>query len=277
MALFGVNNTVDIHQEENVSAEKIDTLYIATSSADVEVRTITGSEIEILLEGKMSENLAENYNFKIIQKENRLEVSFKTKQSTGFQLGVTITNIKLKLSIPKKIYEDLQIETSSGSIHLTDISAKMLTSISSSGSQTISGMEVDKRLFVKSSSGSINANENKAGQARIRASSGKIMLRGLVSNDTKLETSSGSIYYDNESVNGYLDCKASSGKVNIQLAESPASLYVEGRANSGRVRVQLSELAFKENSDHRIVASRGTGENRINARTSSGSITVNER
>lgn len=276
MALFGLNNTVDVHQQEKVNAENIEILNIVTSSAAVEVVPATGDEIEVLLDGKMSEKLIDNYSFKIIQKANRLEISFKTNHSNGFHFGITYIDIKLKVSIPEKIYEDIQVRTSSGGITINDVKSKTLTSTSSSGSQTITGVQVNQQLFSKASSGSIIAKENNAGKALLSASSGKIVLRELACSQTKLETSSGSIYYHNESLNGDLDCKASSGKVDINIVKMPESLSLECGASSGKVNVRVNGLDFKEKANHRAAASRGTGENSIYARTSSGSITVQE-
>lgn len=277
MVAFGlIKNKVDIHQQETVNAEQIDTISISTSSADIEVLPVAGEEIGIFLDGEMSENLAERYEFKILQKANRLDISFKTNnQSVGFQFGVSISNVKLKVTLPEKNYEDIQAGTSSGDIIINKLESKSLTSTSSSGSQTISGLKIENRLFVKASSGDIVANGNDVGKAMVRASSGGIKLRGLVCNDAKLETSSGYILYHNDTISGILECKASSGDVDIHVDQLPESLSLECKANSGDVNVQINGLEYKEKSDHRALACRETGENSIDARTSSGDITVN--
>ncbi|WP_404456318.1 DUF4097 domain-containing protein [Virgibacillus necropolis] len=279
MVAFGLKKSmVDIHQQETVNAEQIDTISISTSSADIEVLPVAGDDIGVFLDGKMSENLAEKYEFKILQQANRLDISFKSNnQSVSFHFGIniSISDVKLKVTLPEKNYEDIQTGTSSGDIRINKLASKSLTSTSSSGSQTISGLKIENRLFVKTSSGDIIANGNDAGKAMLRASSGEIKLRGFVCNDVRLDASSGDIFYHNDTISGNLECKASSGDVDIHVDELPESISLECRANSGDVNVRVDGLEFKERSDHRASASRGTGESSINARTSSGDIKVN--
>lgn len=276
MAAFNLTKkTVEIDQQESVHSDKIDTVSISTSSVDVEVLPVDGDDIGIFLKGEMSENLAEKYEFKILQKVNTLEISFKTNnRSIGFQVGASFTNMRLKVTLPEKTYKDIQVSTSSGKIAINRLTSTLLTSTSSSGSQTISGLKIEHRLFVKASSGDLITNGNVAGKAILHTSSGEINLRGLTCEDTKLETSSGDISYHNDFLNGYLDCKASSGDVDIHVDQLPDSVSIVCNASSGDVTVRNEGLQFKEKTDHRAVAIRGTGDNCINVKASSGDITV---
>lgn len=274
VALFGLSkDRVEIHQQETVNGEQIDSLIISTSSANIEVLSVKGRDIGILLDGEMSENLAENYEFKIVQKSNRLDISFKANND-GFQFGSSYSNINLQVTLPEKMYQDIQVGSSSGEIEINRLTSKSLTSTSSSGSQVISGLKVKNRLFVKASSGDIVANGNDAGLAMMRASSGGVNLRGLDCDDVKLETSSGDVVYHNDTICGKLDCKASSGDVDIHIDQLPNSLNLDCKANSGDVKVRVDGIQFKEKTDHRVVASLGTGENSVYARTSSGDIVI---
>ncbi|MFZ3579273.1 DUF4097 family beta strand repeat-containing protein [Virgibacillus sp. DJP39] len=276
MAAFGLRkNTVEINQKETVIGEQIDTLVVSTSSADVEVETGAGEDIIILLTGEISEKLAEDYEFKVSQRGNSLDISFnKKKKDVGLQFKASYSDVKLQITLPEKTYNDLQIRTSSGEIILSKLVSKTVTSSSSSGSQLISDLSVSNKLFIKSSSGDIVVKGNNAGNAKLVASSGSIKSKELVSNEAIMETSSGDIVYNSYAINGNLDFKASSGNVDIQFDQVPETLSLECRANSGDVNVRIDDLEIKEKNDHNVVATLGLGKNNIKARTSSGDITI---
>ncbi|ASK61931.1 hypothetical protein CFK37_07040 [Virgibacillus phasianinus] len=276
MALFGLNkNAVQIDQKELVRGELIESLNISTSSADIELLSGNNNEIGILLQGEMSEKLAEDYEFKINQKMNRLDISFKTNnRSSGFQFGSSYSDVKLQITLPEKVYNDVQVQTSSGDITINNVYAGTLSSRSSSGDQTISGLKIRERLFVKSSSGDIEAKDSYAGGAKFHASSGSIKLKEIVCNETTLETSSGDAVYQNETISGSLTCKASSGDVTVHVDQLPESIGMECRANSGGIKVNIDGLEVKEKTDHLLIASKGTEGSKVHCRTSSGDIKV---
>ncbi|MDM5153139.1 DUF4097 family beta strand repeat-containing protein [Bacillus sp. DX1.1] len=307
--LGGAFNDTEIHKKETVASEKIDDIQVEAPAADVEIVPTDLKEIEVSLDGSVSKNVEDKYKFTVKETNNKLNVEFVTDDSLfGLQLG-TVTDVKLQIKIPKKMYENIQattssgdavargletkeltMKTSSGDLSLIDskinnkltattssgdavtrgIEARELTMKASSGDLSLLDSKIDDKLTAKTSSGAIESKKNDIEMADFNTSSGKIQVDGLRSKNVVFKTSSGNIEYNDSNLKGDVECSTSSGDISMRFETLPDSLKVDFDGSSGKADVNVDGLSYEEKSKNTLIGVKGSGENNIKVRTSSG-------
>jgi DUF4097 and DUF4098 domain-containing protein YvlB len=210
----------------------------------------------------------------------------------------------------KFICRKINIESSSGSIEVNNITAEMVSIKASSGrinagnvegdvsAETSSGYiqfdQINGSLTANTSSGSIKS-ELVSGNVNIRTKSGEINL-GNIGGNVSAETSSGAIKMDMvngniivaETSSGSIHCSVGENMENISLTSSSGGITLNipqnisssfsSRTSSGGLSTPFSEKLFIPVSDRDSVQGIIGGDNptkNINIKTNSGSIRVN--
>ncbi|MCX2827708.1 hypothetical protein COM13_14395 [Bacillus pseudomycoides] len=271
MTVFGVAfNKTEIHKKETVAVEKIDEIEIKTSAADVEIITVDSKDIEVLLDGEISKELVDEYKFDVKKENNRLNIKFSKNQNyVGWGIG-TAADVNLQVKVPKKIYDTVKVTTSSGDFVVKEIETKVAEINTSSGDVSLSHSKVNEKLTAKTSSGKIKTDKSEIEVAKLNTRSGKIRVEGLHSKELAANTSSGDIEYNDRSLRGEVECNTSSGDVKMQFDTFPESLRVEFDGSSGKADINVAGLLYEEKSKNQLVGVKGTGENKVKVKTSSG-------
>ncbi|MFC4557834.1 DUF4097 family beta strand repeat-containing protein [Virgibacillus kekensis] len=295
MSLFSLSSKMkSVYQREVINGTDVDSVRVSTV-ADVQLACSGADEVEVLLEGEISERIADDMEFTVEQKGSFLEINVELKKI--FFISVTITDLKLHISLPEKVYNDVTIKSSSGDSIINNIASKTFTGISSSGRQILTGLTVSDQLIVKGSSGDIILNNNNAGLLMAWVSSGSINSKELSCMNNNLDATSGEIHLYNEVLEGNTECKVSSGNIRVQSESFEGNLdiratsgnvdifskkfaddlQVDCHKTSGRCSVNVEGLTIKENSKNRFAGLRGkAGGSRIKADTTSGNVTIAE-
>ncbi|WJE53564.1 DUF4097 family beta strand repeat-containing protein [Bacillus cereus] len=273
LKVFGLSsNNTEIHKKETVASENINEIEINTSAADVELVPTDLNEIEILLDGNIKENIKDKYTFKVNEKNNKLNIDFLTNDnSLGLHLG-SISDMKLKVNLPKKGYENIKVKTTSGQIIAEGIEGKILTMEATSGNISTIESKIKKELTAETSSGTIKINKSEAGIVNFKTSSGKIDSNNLVSKNANFEDISGEIKYNNKTLKGDIAFQTSNGDVKINFDKVPTSFKVGFEGNSGKADIDVEGLLYEDKSKNKAIAIKGDGENKIKVRTSSGDL-----
>lgn len=271
MTVFGVAfNKTEIHKKETVAVEKIDEIEIKTSAADVEIITVDSKDIEVLLDGEISKELVDEYKFDVKKENNRLNIKFSKNQNyVGWGIG-TAADVNLQVKVPKEIYDTVKVTTSSGDFVAKEIETKVAEINTSSGDVSLSHSKVNEKLTAKTSSGKIKTDKSEIEVAKLKTRSGKIRVEGLHSKELAANTSSGDIEYNDRSLRGEVECNTSSGDVKMQFDTFPESLRVEFDGSSGKADINVAGLLYEEKSKNQLVGVKGTGENKVKVKTSSG-------
>ncbi|MBY0598115.1 DUF4097 family beta strand repeat-containing protein [Bacillus bingmayongensis] len=272
MTVFGLAfNKTEIHKKETVTGEKINEIEVKTSAADVEIVTVDSKDIEVLLDGDISEELVDKYKFEVKEEKNRLNVKFsKGINSVGWGIGTTTVGVKLQVKVPKKLYENVKVITSSGDLVAKEIETKTAELNTSSGDVSLLHAKVNGKLTAETSSGAIETDKSEIEVAKLKTSSGKISVDGLHAKESIFTTSSGDIEYNDRSLQGEIECKTSSGDVEMKFDDIPESLKVEFDGSSGKADLDITGLLYKEKSKNKLIGVKGTGENKVKVKTSSG-------
>ncbi|MEN1938435.1 DUF4097 family beta strand repeat-containing protein [Paenibacillus sp. 102] len=263
-------NTTEIHKKETLAGEKITEIEVKTSAADVEIVAVDSKDIEVLLDGDISKELVDKYKFEVKEESNRLNVKFsKNRDSIGWGIGTT-AEVKLQVKVPKKLYENVKVTTSSGDFVVKGIETKTADIDTSSGNVSLSHSKINGKLIAKTSSGKIETDKSEIEVAKLETSSGEIRVEDLHSKELAAKTSSGDIEYNDRSLQGEVDCTTSSGDVKMQFDTLPESLRVEFDGSSGKADVNVAGLLYEEKSKNKLIGVKGAGENKVKVKTSSG-------
>ncbi|KEK24445.1 DUF4097 family beta strand repeat-containing protein [Bacillus gaemokensis] len=271
MTVFGLAfNKTEIHKKETLAGEKINEIEVKTSAADVEIVTVDSKDIEVLLDGDISKELVDKYKFEVKEENNRLNIKFsKNRNSVDLEIGTT-AGVKLQVKVPKQLYENVKVITSSGDFVAKEIEAKTVNINTSSGDISLLQFNINEKLTAKTSSGAIETNKSKVKVANLETSSGKIRVDGLHARESAFTTSSGDIEYNTRSLQGEIECHTSSGDVKMKIDTLPESLKVEFDGGSGKADLDIAGLLYEEKSKNKLIGVKGTGENKMKVKTSSG-------
>ena len=257
----------------------------------------------------VSTRIADNFKLDVNKINNTLNITVAKKKLTFVLFGFIIDQSKLYVTVPKRLYENLSVETSSGSIESDGLTANTITFNASSGSVKVKNLETHGKCSIRTSSGSIRASFLKSDSSivlqassgsvkvedieskafSVRATSGSLNVRDITTELAALQTTSGSILaYDiignltadassgsikltNKDLIGEWGLRTSSGSVSVKLLV-PNSIFVKFKGSSGSGRVDIEKVEYQMKSDHAFIGQIGSGENKLNVHTSSGSF-----
>lgn len=282
-------NKVQLSKAEEVDAANIKQIKVKSSSADVKVTRYDGDDIMILLSGNVNKKVEKKFPLQIQQHDSILNISFEMEENVvGFVIG-DVQGATLEVKVPIKIFDLLELTTSSGNITASDLTATntkvesssgdiqfdglegdLLAINNTSGNQKVSNSKTSQVLTLRSSSGNLEINDVITSSTDIKTSSGNIIVKESQSEEMKLRSSSGDITYDKTKLAGNIDCKTESGEVKVKVEEAPTSLKVDFVGDSGEAKIQLKDVLYEDKTDHSLIGVKGDEEFLIKVRTGSG-------
>ncbi|MBM7663481.1 lia operon protein LiaG [Bacillus mesophilus] len=264
--------TVKLHEESEINNSNIKNIKVNVSSSDIQLTPSESENIKVTLDGRVSEKVLDRYQFNVEENGESLHVNLDLE--LFFSIGVSIADLTVMIEVPDKHYKSIVLESSSGDIHVNQLTADELDTQSSSGDIHIDKVESKQSFILESSSGSIEVLNSTAPSFTASASSGDISFREIHGN-IAVNTSSGEIKLDNEKVAGDFIAEASSGDVTVNYKESPTSLLIDFEGSSGDGDVSLENVNYEEKADDLIVGKIGDGKYTVKVRVSSGDFKLN--
>jgi lia operon protein LiaG len=245
--------TYNVHDNVVVQNSDISSIEINISSADLMLHPSGENEIIVEMNGKISKKLKKKLKLDVQESGNKLTIGLLGEEQIKLNIGVLIVDTRVEVFLPQKIYDSLNIKTSSGDMEIQDFKAK--------------------ETILKTSSGSLMIRDFHGKEHHFQSSSGEIILEN-VTGDITAESSSGDISIQLENETGDIDAKTSSGDVTIEYRDQPASLNLDFKGSSGDGEILIDGVKFEENSEHKIRGTIGSGDYKLNVRTSSGDFVL---
>jgi lia operon protein LiaG len=246
-------DTYNVHDKTVVNNVDITKIEIDLSSSDVTFNSTDSDDITVEMNGKISKNLKKKLKLDVKEKGETLKIGLTGEDQIKFNIGVLIVDTNVEVFLPQKVYESIQIDTSSGDILIQDLKAK-------------------ETLF-ETSSGDIIARNLYTEVNRFHSSSGDMELSN-VTGDIRAESSSGDMIIDFVHANGNIDAKTSSGDVSVTYQNEPNSIAIDFQGSSGEGDVSLDGVSFEEKSEHAIKGIIGSGHFKLKVETASGDFSL---
>ena len=217
--------------------DEIDSLSIRESSGSVIVQSADVSRATVSYSDYEDEPI-----YEISESDGKLHIE-RNKDSGFHFFRIDFSDHKMIVTLPESFHGHVELNNSSGSVHMNEVSAEDISVENTSGSIRLEDVSSDEELNAKNTSGSIQLIQVEAG-AGVRAenTSGSIKLENLRSGgDVFLKTTSGSI-------KGTIAGQQSDYRIHTSVTSGSCSLKdtdegdkkLDAQVSSGSIRIQFT-------------------------------------
>lgn len=211
-----------------------------------------------------------------------LSIQLKTKKFQLFSFLFFIKDLRVNVSLPKKLYTTITMKTDNGRIRAEKLLGKTIRATSDNGSiglkefaatvlevETDNGrIEIDKvqtdKLSTQTDNGRIELRNVDAEQIITETDNGRIILE-YVNGDIIGKTDNGRISLLTSSLDRMIQLETDNGSILVETETDPTDVSIHTKTDHGRVSV------FGEKNSRTVF---GSGTNTIRLSSDNGKITV---
>jgi len=237
-----MNKSNQISEEKIINNDRFTDINIATDNAKIEMIATEDPTTKVELSGTVIKN--KKYTFAADVDGNKLSIKLKENRLNFFNFGFFSTSLSLKVYVPKKSYDSMQIKSNNGRVHVESLQAKDIN--------------------VETDNGRIELKNIKGKRVTTKADNGKILLddvEGKISG----KANNGSISLVTNHLDRPIEFETDNGYINIQTEQEPKNATLDVQIDNGKANIFGS-------SDRNIKF--GNGEHLIKLKTNNGRITV---
>jgi len=266
-------NTVEITESAQYNGHEISELEVNTSTVDVILIPAKTDQIDILLSGEVTKNFAEHYKLDTSVYGDKLKISVKQKGKLVF-VGVNISRVKLQVTIPEKMYEQIKISSSTGDLEVERVLADKLALSTNTGDILLKSFE-GKQLQVDTQTGDSHLHDVIA-KMSIKSSTGDIEVknsRGTID----ARSSTGDIEIWMKEITEDMEIYTSTGDVQINVEQAPTAISLDFSASTGRTTANLHNILYESKEKKNLRGRVGEGGPTVYVRSSTGDIDLSLR
>jgi len=286
-----LNQPLDV--TESVSADQISKIEVLSNSPNIQVVTKVSNQITARLHGTLHLTKDESVPQLVITRtDNNISIEVKSKSNNSY--GLLSSNLEMEITIPDRYNNILSVSSASGSVRIEEIELETLIVQSSSGNIHLIDVSTERKLQAVSTSGSISSENIDAGDLfSINTSSGNIDLINIAAEEEFLVTStsgsvlttgieagnlvsinstSGNIHADMISNAKELKIGSTSGNIKLSLADSD-NIEINSKTTSGTIQCNIL-LDDEKHHDNSLTGKQGNGKNKVKLTATSGSIQI---
>ncbi|GIN92329.1 hypothetical protein J6TS1_25060 [Siminovitchia terrae] len=237
---------------------------VNTNSSRIEILPTKDSTATAELSGEVGKG--EKFTFDADVKHDTLLVRLKNKQKFIHFDFYPTSPLSLKVYLPEKEYDSMQIKNNNGRVHVERMETEELIVDIDNGRIELSDIK-GSSVRAKSANGRIDAKNIRGASFTTRLYNGRINLED-VEGEISGQTSNGRISLITDNLDRPIDLGTDNGRIEILATKEPENATFDIRVGNGKVNV-FGEPNRKE-------AVFGNGENLIKLSTSNGSVTVSK-
>lgn len=233
----------DVTDTEIIQNEKIAQIDVEAENAKIEI--LPTDEEQIKMEFTTPAQQHNKYSVQLEEAGDTLSIEVKEKriQFLYFDLSLDFTGPVMKLYLPQKQYEELNVEGVNGRIDVHQIN------VANVNVETVNGRIELKDLMTK--------------QTVVSSENGAIELNDVDGKITS-EITNGSTHLVTDNLDRSIHLESVNGKIDVQSSKEPTNATIEVNVVNGKVDI------FGDNTRSR---SFGEGQNKIIVETVNGSVT----
>ena len=193
-------HTVPLQQEHTVDGDAIRSLTIDAHTADVELRSGTGSDLTAVLSGAVSESVYDGIHLDVLwEREDALAIRVRmdTKRMIGFN------SLHLAVAIPDRLYETIRVHILTGDLEAQNLRAHSLDLTTNTGDLVVGSCQADTCL--------------------VRTITGEVEVKGQP-RDLQVEATTGDVTIDADCQKLY--ARVVTGDINVRLKQTPESTSI---------------------------------------------------
>lgn len=233
--VFGNNDNKKVVEDKPFT-----NIEVLTNNAAVEIVPTKSSEATVEYSGA---NKKAKFIFDVDVNRDTLSVQLKEKRRF-FWFGFHTKDLTLTVSLPEKQYENIQVESDNGRIHVEDIKAE--------------------EIKLETDNGQISLKNVETKLANIDSDNGRVIL-DHVQGEINGELDNGHISVTTNDLKWPMDLRTDNGSIEIKTESEPTNATIDAKTDNGKITI------FGAETNHAIF---GKGKHLINLQTDNGRITV---
>lgn len=259
---FNSNEGLDIVEEiKAIENENIKDIKIDTDNSKVEV--IPTDESKIILEWSGTKENKDNLKVDIVG--DKLLIQLKDKQFKLFSFDFFDKQSTIKLYVPDRVYQSLEIKTDNGRIKVADVNVKKIKVATDNGRIDVNKIEVTN-FKGYTNNGRIDLKQVEASETNVETDNGKILLNDVTGKIIG-KTDNGAISLLRDDLNSPIELESDNGSITIETKNKPKNALFDAKTDNGRIDVLGGD------GRNNIF---GNGDNLIKLTTDNGRITVTQ-
>ncbi|WP_404452557.1 DUF4097 domain-containing protein [Virgibacillus necropolis] len=236
-----IDNSISVDEERIVNNNAFTEIEINADNQRVEIIPTDDSQAKVALEGRSREDMEKRLSVDVEGDKLSIEVEDKKVFSFFHFMGADLT---LRVSLPEKQYESLQIDIDNGTVHAEQLNIK--------------------DIHAETNNGHLELEDIQATSVKAESDNGKISLKN-VSGELYGETNNGEINLETTNLNRPIVFECDNGRINIETDKEPTNATFNVHVDNGHINI------FDKYSGNAVF---GNGENMIELSTNNGEITV---
>lgn len=244
--------STSINQTEVENGGNINRLQIESTLPGVNILLEPSNDdnIKMSVQGSVTRRFKDDYKVHAARSGNTLKITMLGKEN-GL-LGNTMGGeAELKINLPKKIYKDIQLNSSIGDVHMQQVEAGTLSVKMDTGELVMDGLQT-KKLNAAITTGTMD----------LQLSGGQMQL----------DTTTGDIKVGTNKVDESIVSHTQTGDITLLVANSPIAMRGEFGSTLGDVTVNLPNFQFNQINDNLKKGFIGAGGPLVHLTSKNGDI-----
>ena len=252
-------------------ASSIDAIYVKEYSGAIKVLggDVSTPKVEYVESNRRKFTITEENGVLRVEREKELQMLFWMIDFNRYEICVTV---------PRDYAGMLDIHNSSGIVDISDLSGTGLSVKNTSGRIQLTNVSVDGDIQVDGSSGSIKLEEVTSKNCHVENSSGSIKLDEVYCQNCDVQNTSGSITLDEVTADGNVKAKNSSGGVRLTTLRASGDISLSSTSGSIKGSIAGAESDFsinvKKGSGSCNLANSTGGSRVLQVKNTSGGIHI---
>ncbi|WP_141432117.1 DUF4097 family beta strand repeat-containing protein [Bacillus sp. 03113] len=231
-----------VSEEKTFTQNNITAVEVDSDNASVEIVPTKDPVTKVELSGKGSKNTKQAFTANA--EGNKLIIKLKEEHFKLFSFDFLTKSLTVKVSLPEKQYEAMEIDNDNGHVEVEDLEIKNLNAETNNGHVELKNILSDN-VEVESDNGRLTL-EQVSGKINGKTNNGKISIKTTdLDRPMKLDTDNGSI--------------------EVETEKEPSNVTFNVHVDNGRINI------LDKYSGNAVI---GNGENLIQLSTNNGRITV---
>jgi DUF4097 and DUF4098 domain-containing protein YvlB len=240
---FRINYKTASVLEEKVITKSVTAININTDNTGIEIVPTKGTETKIKVSGRKSPDVSPVFSVNVDGKI--LSIKLKEEQKKFFNFDFIGTQLILKVYIPEKQYELIQIDNDNGHVKMAQLNIK--------------------DMKAKTNNGKMEFNHITADNVDIQSDNGAIRFQGDITGKIAGRTNNGKIYLETPNIDYPIQLESDNGSITIHTDKEPKNVTYDVHVDNGSINI------FDKYSSGTVV---GNGERLIKLKTNNGKISI---
>lgn len=228
--IFNEKQYTSIEDKQVFSILEVKNIETKFYSANAIIETTDTDEIEVVVSGQTTNDIVMRHQGKNLEIKQRSKI---------FNFGFPSESLNVTIKLPKNYNGDLELNNTSGNMHISDINIDNIEMKIVSGSIYISDV-ISKEAEFKVISGKIAVSNLQSDDISVNLASGYVDFENIQTNNFEIDQVSGSSFASFIYAPENIEVKSVSGNCKLDLPDD-AEINLEKEIISGKINNALDE------------------------------------